>query len=331
MTRSAIYRPLKTLEIGLGFLILLAFWLSYVCDADALTATPRPKPEAPKDLANDMVQQAQATLPRHRAKDLVAKEAFGKSAIPASLAARSIGSYARGCLAGGQALAIDGETWQVMRLSRNRNWGHPDLIRYLEDLAKSAPSLGWRGLMVGDLAQPRGGPMLTGHRSHQIGLDADIWLREMPARRLSRAEREEISAISMLDASGFKVDPRKWTDDHAKLIRKAASDQRVARIFVHPAIKRALCDFETGNRDWLRTVRPWYGHHYHFHVRLSCPASSKGCENQSRPPAGDGCGKELAWWFTDEPYAESDTPRKPRPPAKVASLPDACTDVLLAR
>ena len=38
---------------------------------------------------------------------------------------RSIGYYTHGCLAGGVALPINGPTWQVMRLSRNRNWGHP--------------------------------------------------------------------------------------------------------------------------------------------------------------------------------------------------------------
>jgi penicillin-insensitive murein DD-endopeptidase len=67
-----------------------------------------------------------------------------------------------------------------MRLSRNRNWGHPRLVTYLERLAKDARSFGWSGLLVGDLSQPRGNPMPTGHTSHQIGLDADIWLTPMP-------------------------------------------------------------------------------------------------------------------------------------------------------
>ncbi len=207
--------------------------------------------------------------------DQPARDYFGAATSPAQLKARSIGSYAKGCLAGGAELPTDGPTWQAMRLSRNRNWGHPVLIDYLKDLASDAPKVGWNGLLVGDIAQPRGGPMTSGHASHQIGLDADIWLTEMPNRRLTAQEREDISAISMLigpmDVKGAdrRVDPRKWSDDHARLIRRAASDQRVARIFVSPTIKKALCDFEKGgNRAWLRKVRPWWGHHYHFHVRL---------------------------------------------------------------
>lgn len=273
-----------------------------------------------------------------------AKEYFGAAAKPANLRARSIGSYAKGCLAGGTFLPKDGNTWQVMRLSRNRNWGHPDLIDYLQDLANDAPALGWNGLLVGDLAQPRGGPMTSGHASHQIGLDADIWLRQMPNRRLSRQEREEISAISMLkgplDIKGAdrSVDPNKWTDAHARLIRRAAQDRRVARIFVNPTIKKALCSFERGpDRSWLRKVRSWWGHHYHFHVRLSCPPDSTGCKNQNPPPPGDGCGEELVYWLSDVPWV----PKQPKDPNKkpvvkkkramqLAALPNECRSVLQA-
>ena len=61
-----------------------------------------------------------------------AKELFARKPTPAPLDARAIGTYVRGCLAGAVALPVNGKTWQVMRLSRNRNWGHPDLIRFLE-------------------------------------------------------------------------------------------------------------------------------------------------------------------------------------------------------
>ncbi|WP_308809962.1 penicillin-insensitive murein endopeptidase [Roseibium aquae] len=272
--------------------------------------------------------------------DQAAKDYFGAVDRPANLQARAIGSYARGCLAGGAALPVDGATWQVMRLSRNRNWGHPELIRFLEDLAKEAPSLGWRGLLVGDLSQPRGGPMTFGHSSHQVGLDADIWLREMPDRRLSEQERETLDFLSMLkgplDVKGAdrRVDPNKWTDTHARLIKRAAQDKRVARIFVNPVIKKALCDFETSNdRGWLRTVRPWWGHHYHFHIRLSCPKDSPGCKDQARPPPGDGCGEDLAYWLSDEPWVpkEPRDPNKPvvkKRPLALSALPQDCRTVL---
>lgn len=274
--------------------------------------------------------------------DQPAKDYFGYVDGPAPLKARSIGSYARGCLAGGAMLPADGPSWQAMRLSRNRNWGHPELIDYLEDLAANAPSVGWNGLLVGDLAQPRGGPMTSGHASHQIGLDADIWLREMPDRRLTVEERESISAISMLkgplDIKGAdrSVDRKKWTDTHARLIRLAASDKRVARIFVSPVIKKALCAFETGrDREWLRKVRPWWGHHYHFHVRLACPSDSAGCKDQTPPPPGDGCGAQLTYWLSDEPWVPK-TPRDPNAPVvkkrpmALAALPNACQGVLTA-
>lgn len=260
-----------------------------------------------------------------------AKDLFGAQRAPAPLEARAIGSYARGCLAGGQPLAVDGQAWQVMRLSRNRNWGHPRLLSLIERLAEGARQEGWPGLLVGDLAQPRGGPMTSGHASHQIGLDADIWLNPMPNRRLSAREREEISAVSMLAENSRHVDPARFTPAHAALIRRAARMPEVARIFVHPGIKKALCDFAGADRGWLRTVRPWWGHHYHFHIRMSCPPGSPNCRDQDPPPPGDGCGSELDWWLSDEAWVpKSDAPAKPKPPMTMAALPSQCRAVLQA-
>jgi penicillin-insensitive murein endopeptidase len=71
-----------------------------------------------------------------------AKELFGRKTSPTPLATHTIGFYSRGCLAGAKALPLDGETWQVMRQSRNRNWGHPNLVGLLERLANQAPQLG---------------------------------------------------------------------------------------------------------------------------------------------------------------------------------------------
>lgn len=267
-----------------------------------------------------------------------AKDLFGKASKPADMAARSIGSYARGCLAGGRQIAVDGPHWQAMRLSRNRNWGHPVLVKYLERLATDAKKArDWNGLLVGDLAQPRGGPMLTGHASHQIGLDADIWLTEMPDRTLSRKEREEMTAVSVLNDNTRTINSRIWTDSHAKILKRAASYPEVARIFVHPAIKQQLCNWKGAgsgkDRLWLRRIRPWYGHHYHFHVRLACPSGYAGCKNQDPPPAGDGCGKALAWWLGPEPWAPPKPGAKPAPrkrPITLAGLPNACRKVLAA-
>ncbi|MXQ11491.1 penicillin-insensitive murein endopeptidase [Microvirga makkahensis] len=260
---------------------------------------------------------------------LAAKELFGRSSAPASLRARSIGGYARGCVAGAAAIPTDGETWQVMRLSRNRNWGHPQLIALLQRLSARMPSInGWPGLLIGDISQPRGGPMITGHASHQIGLDADVWLTPMPDRRLSRLEREEMSATNVVRSDWLDVDPAVWTPQHTALIRAAAKENDVARIFVNPAIKKALCREAGEDRGWLRKVRPMWGHNYHFHIRLACPAGDAACSDQAPPPSGDGCGAELARWFT--PAMLRPKPGKPRPPLTLSQLPEECRRVLAA-
>lgn len=265
---------------------------------------------------------------------LPAKELFGRVAGPAPLAARSIGFYSKGCLAGAQALAVNGPNWQVMRLSRNRNFGHPDLVAFLERFSAQVPKVSsWQGILVGDMSQPRGGPMLTGHASHQIGLDADIWLTPSPGRELSREEREKLSASMMVRADRRDMDPSNWRPDHWKVVRAAALDPRVERIFVNAAIKKALCREASGDRSFLAKVRPYWGHDYHMHVRLTCPPGNAECRPQEAPPTGEGCGSELDWWFTDEvlhPKPEPE-PAKPKPPLTLADLPDACAAVLGAK
>jgi penicillin-insensitive murein DD-endopeptidase len=261
-----------------------------------------------------------------------AKELFGRQVVPAALAARTIGFYSRGCLAGGQALPVNGPAWQVMRLSRNRNWGHPALLAFLEGFARKVPTVShWPGILVGDMSQPRGGPMLTGHASHQIGLDVDIWLTPMPNRELSRYEREEMSAVSVVRPDRLDIDPAIWTPDHLAVIRAAARDPEVQRIFVNAAIKKALCRDATGDRSWLRKVRPYFGHDYHFHVRLACPAGEGACREQDPVPPGDGCDASLDWWFSDEVLHPRPGPQKPKPSLTMAQLPPECESVLRAR
>ena len=209
-----------------------------------------------------------------------AKQLFGAVKEPAPLAARAIGTYTRGCLSGAVALPIDGPAWQEMRLSRNRNWGHPKLIALIEQFAKDAQKFdGWPGLLVGDIAQPRGGPMITGHASHQVGLDADFWLTPMPDRRLTAKEREDLQATSMLDNTGLAVDPKVFTDKQVALIKRAASYPEVERIFVHPAIKKALCQVAGTDRKWLVKCGPSTGTTIIFicvsNARRDLPAASR--------------------------------------------------------
>lgn len=217
-----------------------------------------------------------------------ARQYFGAQTSASGGAAEAIGFYSNGCLAGGVELAETGPHWQAMRLSRNRNWGHPELIDYLQGLsANVARNTSWAGLYIGDLSQPRGGPMLTGHASHQVGLDADIWMYPPERLDLTRQEREDLSSISVRAQRGASVNGN-WTADHAEVLRLAATDPRVERIFVTTGVKVWLCQNVTGDRSWLSHIRPANGHHYHFHVRLRCPAGDRDCVNQA-PPQGDGC------------------------------------------
>jgi penicillin-insensitive murein endopeptidase len=264
-----------------------------------------------------------------------AKELFGRKILPAAMPTRVVGFYAHGCIAGAEGLPINGETWQVMRLSRNRYFAHPDMVALVERLAaKAHKDAGWPGILVGDMSQPRGGPMFTGHASHQVGLDADIWLTPMPEKQLSRNEREEMSAVMMVRGDRLDIDPKVWTPTHLNVIRAAAQEPTVQRIFVNAAIKKALCREAKGDRSWLSKVRPMYGHDYHFHIRIKCPpGSGTECEAQPDPDASEGCKPaDLAYWFKDSvlhPKPPKEPP-KPKPPMTMAALPAACKAVLNA-
>jgi penicillin-insensitive murein endopeptidase len=269
-----------------------------------------------------------------------AKKLVGRQKIPANLKARAIGTYAKGCLAGGKAIPINGEAWQVMRLSRNRNWGQPELVQFLVDLSRQAQGIGWRGLYIGDMSQPRGGPMTSGHASHQIGLDADVWMLPPRSLALSAGQRETLSSISVRTEDQRRVNGN-WTAQHMALIRAAASDPRVDRVFVAAAVKIAMCNSATRrDRPWLQKVRPIAGHNYHFHVRLKCPAGSSACKTQSPTVAelskgGDGCDATLNWWVTDYLDDLRKPPKKPTGPRPktprefvMADLPKQCRAVL---
>lgn len=264
-----------------------------------------------------------------------ARQLFGRVANPSEGPAGVYGGYSRGCVSGAVELPESGPTWQAMRLSRNRNFGHPELLDYVQDLSRFAATLpGWQGLYVGDMSQPAGGPMLTGHVSHQTGLDVDLWMLPANDLALTRQERESLSSISTRRARGAYVGEN-WTEQHWHLLRAAASDPRVARIFVFPGAKVWMCDRETGDRSYLRNIRPWYGHHYHFHVRLACPAGSTECVDQDAPPPGDGCEEAREWQrnILNPPPPDPDPPAPTPTPARgelmLDDLPLQCTRVLL--
>ena len=252
--------------------------------------------------------------------------AWSQVAGPAFGPAQSIGGYAAGCVNGAQPLAGEGTGYQVIRMSRQRYYGHPELIGYLKDFGRRVAAAGLGSALVGDMGQARGGPMSFGHASHQMGLDADIWLRlDLPP--LGRNARESLTEVKYVDYGRRRVNAD-WSDRQAQLIRIAAADPRVARVFVNPAIKAAMCRHPWPNRDFLHKLRPWHGHDGHMHVRLRCPAGSPLCEDQKDVPGGDGCGGELTSWLGSVfPLVER---HEGKPQPRHVTLPPACRAVLRA-
>ncbi len=257
----------------------------------------------------------------------LAKSRFAAVTGPTAAPARALGRYGLGCLAGAVELPAEGPNHSSMRLSRGRRWGHPVTLAFITDLAAAAAASGLNGILVGDMSQARGGPMLFGHSSHQVGLDVDIWFAPRPATVLTSEARETMPFQSVLNGDGSDVDPARFTPVVAALVRQAAADRRVARVFVHPHIKRAMCAMTWPDRSFLSRVRPWYGHDEHFHVRLACPADSPDCVPQAPPPPDDGCGDALAYWYTPAPYTP-DPSAKPKPPLTVDRMPLVCRQLL---
>jgi penicillin-insensitive murein DD-endopeptidase len=318
MLRSILHHRPHPVRKKMAWMVRPLIWLVIMGIVPALAQDPgtlNPEPLPP--------------LPNPNSLTIPARELFGRKTTPLAGPARAIGSYADGCLAGAVALPISGPAWQVMRLSRDRNWGHPSLVAFIERLAENAKKIGWNGLLIGDMAQPRGGPMLNGHSSHQIGLDADIWFTPMPDHELTSKEREFDTALDMVAKDRRDVDPKTWTHQRTELVHAATEDPVVTRIFVNPAIKKAMCRETRTDRSWLSKVRPWWGHDWHFHVRIACPPDSPLCKPQPPTGSGDGCGPELASWLkkTEPPPPPT---VKPRHNMTLAAMPVQCRAVVKA-
>lgn len=265
-----------------------------------------------------------------------AKYMFAAKRTPTKGPSEPIGYYPKGCLQGAVALPINGPHWQVMRLSRNRNWGTPQLVRFIKNFSdRAAKATGWDGILVGDMAQPRGGPAVSGHVSHQTGLDVDVWFIPMPKDILTAQQREDMAANNLVASDWKHINPKVYTPQHMAFIRTAAQMPGVERVLVNAAIKKQMCDTATGDRSWLSKVRPWYGHHDHIHVRLACPPGANECKKQPPVGSGEGCADaDFKFWFTKaiEPRKPPPFGVTPKPPKylKLADLPSACKAVLNA-
>ena len=241
--------------------------------------------------------------------------------------AEAIGSPNHGCLAGGVRLPPEGPGFQVSRPERRRNFAHPDTIDFIEALARRAQAAGLPLLYVGDMSQPRGGPMpASSHHSHETGLDVDLWFTFGPKYTPGAPRRAARDPRSMLQADGGHIDPVLFGANQMTLLRFALADPRVDRILVNPAIKVALCRGAAGanyfGTDWLHRLQPWPGHDDHFHVRLRCPETSPACVGKTSDPDSDSCGAVLTKWLVHPP-----PPPEAPPPAP---YPTACQHVLNA-
>lgn len=241
----------------------------------------------------------------------------------------AVGKYNAGCLINSRGLEHDGTGFQVMRPQRSRYYGHPRMLTYVRDLGEQVRQKGFPDILVGDISKQKGGPFRRGHRSHQTGLDVDIWFYQpQKNQRLSKRDRKKLSAINYVTSRKQNLKLKKsWTERHSEILKLAASDNRVDRIFVNAAIKKHLCS-EYKGESWLARIRPWWSHRDHFHVRLRCPEGSIDCIPQNRVPAGTGCDETLAWWFSDEADQEWDKMLKDKSPFKFPTLPDKCEKYL---
>jgi penicillin-insensitive murein DD-endopeptidase len=253
--------------------------------------------------------------------------------VPAPGPAQAIGAYSGGCLQGAATLPASGTGYELLHLNRNRRYGHPELVAFIRRLGAAARAKQLGLVAVGDLSQPRGGPTPNGHRSHQTGLDVDVGYAApagLRAKNVSAAERERLQPPAAVDLRTHAATPV-WTPKTVMLLATAAADPVVDRIFVNPAIKRMLCQGPSRTAPWASRIRPWWGHHDHFHVRLKCPEGSPACVGQGAP-SDDGCGPSLDWWFSPDAQATRDKRKQgadagPKVPEECAALLERPADV----
>jgi len=256
---------------------------------------------------------------------------WNRERTPSPGPAQSIGGYSNGCLQGAMALPASGRGYEELHRARNRYYGHPALVEFISRLGVSAKTHHLGLVVIGDLSQARGGPTPSGHRSHQTGLDVDIGYVAPPGAhaRMRAAEREKMGPPAVVDLKTHEMNPL-WTKRTLRLLAAAASDPAVDRIFVNPAIRRTLCATPARHEPWFARLRPWWGHHDHFHVRLRCPDDSPLCKAQDPPPAepDDGCGATLAWWFSPDAQNTETKKKQTDEGTPGPTLPDECAGLI---
>ena len=228
-----------------------------------------------------------------------------------------------GCIAGAVRLPARGEGFVRGRPGRRTGFGHPDLVRFVERLGESVHRAGLGDLVIGDMSLPRGGAYVGGHASHQTGLDVDIAYRAF-------ADRGGVRSVADWPRSSMPAPPLRLRDLRRieALLRLAAADEHVDRIFVGAGIKQLLCRTAIGDRAFLAVLRPWMGHQQHFHVRLKCPDGSPDCRpNEPVVAIPDDCEALSRWWKHANVAAAFADWRSSERATYLRDLPGACHDL----
>ena len=253
-----------------------------------------------------------------------AEAQYGPSGPPAPGPLHIIGGGKNGgCIAGAVPMPQQGDGYQTIHSSLSHFYGAPVAVQGIMLLGQRARENGLPPLLVEDISLPRGGPMPGGHISHQVGLDADVALDMRSRGYLSEGQRESIRIASLVRPDYRDISPPMWSEPVVRLLWLAATLPGVDRVLVNAAIKQQLCRTVTGDRSWLRYIRPWYGHAAHMHIEFKCPPGQVDCVVHAPPPPGDGCDS-LQWWFD-----QLSAPKRPPGPPKVRPrLPEACYALL---
>ncbi len=257
----------------------------------------------------------------------VSKSEWGKVTTPTSGETKIYGSYSNGCLAGAREIPLKGSGFMLARGNRGRHYAHPAMLEYLYGLGAELQSRG-SYVLVADVSQPRGGPIIGGHNSHQIGLDADIWYwrPDVAFSRISTDYTKNIASRSMVRMGGISPE---FGAEEFQVIKTAAARPEVDRIFVNSVIKRELCRLAP-REPWMMKVRPWWGHESHFHVRLKCPNNERSCVPQPGVTSDNGCDGELSWWFGAEAMHPQTKDKVSTSSRTLKHMPKQCMDVLKA-
>jgi len=245
---------------------------------------------------------------------------YGPLGAPAPGPLRIVGGGSNGgCIAGASSLPDQGEWYQTIHGKISNFWGAPVTVQGITLLAQKAHANGLPPLLIEDISRPRGGPMPGGHVSHQVGLDVDVAIDMRMRGYLNEDQRASIKIASLVRPDYRDIEPSMWGEAVTRLLWLAVTLPGVDRVLVNAAIKQQLCRTVTGDRSWLRFIRPYYGHAAHMHINFKCPPGQAECVTRAPPPPGDGCD-QLQWWF-DQLNAPTKPPGPPKPRPR---LPEAC-------